>query len=82
MVHKVLVAPSETLEQRSASTAAGGTALTTTAALISIPFGSKYLSLTPRNFLTAVVAQFCINPMLTILATTDALSGTSTHGFT
>ena len=82
MTHKVLVSPSETLEQRAASTAGGGTALSTTLALISIPINSKYLSLTPRNFVTAVVAQYILNPFLTVIATTDALGGTAEHGFT
>lgn len=79
---KSRVSPAETLEQRAASTAGGGTALTTTLALISIPINSKYLSLTPRNFVTAVVAQYILNPFLTIIATTDALGGTIEHGFT
>ena len=82
MVHKVDVSPAETLEQRSASTAGGGTALTTTLALISIPIFSKYLSLTPRNFVTAVVAQYSLNRFLTVITTTDALAGTAEHGFT
>ena len=82
MVHKVNVSPSETLEQRSASTAGGGTALSTTAALISIPINSKYLSLTPRDFNVAVVCQYSLNPFLTIITTTDALAGTAEHGFT
>lgn len=86
MVHdtgKTRVSPAETLEQRAASTAGGGTALTTTLALISIPIGSKYLSLTPRNFASAaVVAQYCLNPFLTVIATTTALGGTTQHGFT
>ena len=81
-VGKTRVSPAETLEQRAASTAGGGTALTTTLALISIPLNSKYLSLTPRNFVTAVVAQYILNPFLTIITTTDALGGTSNHGFT
>ncbi len=81
-VGKTRVSPAETLEQRAASTAGGGTALSTTLALISIPLNSKYLSLTPRNFVTAVVAQYILNPFLTIIATTDALGGTAEHGFT
>ncbi len=82
MVHKVNVSPAETLEQRTASTAGGGTALSTTAALISIPLFSKYLSLTPRDFNVAVVCQYSLNPFLTIITTTDALAGTAEHGFT
>ena len=82
MVHKVNVSPAETLEQRAASTAGGGTALSTTAALISIPINSKYLSLTPRDFNVAVVCQYSLNPFLTIITTTDALAGTAEHGFT
>ena len=70
----MIVQPAETREQRAASTASGGTALTTTLALISIPIGSQYLSITPRNFSAAVVARYTLNPFLTILATTDLLA--------
>ena len=61
-------------EWRAASTAAGGTALTTTALRIPLPRGSKMVQLIPRNFSTAVVAQFNTNPWLTILKTTDLLA--------
>lgn len=61
-------------EVRAASTAAGGTALTTTAVAIGLPEGTRMITLTPRNFVTAVVCQFCFNPYLLILKTTDALA--------
>lgn len=75
MVHRV---QSESIsaplyEVRAASTAAGGTALTTTASLITIPKGSDWVSITPRNFATAVVAKLALNPRLTILKTVDSL---------
>ena len=63
----------ETLEQRAASAANGGTALTSTLALISIPIGSKYMSITPRNFSGVAVAKYTLNPFLTILVTTNSL---------
>lgn len=59
-------------EVRAASTAGGGTALTSTAARIVLPFGTKHIDLVPRNFSTAVVVQWLKNPWLTILKTTDA----------
>jgi hypothetical protein len=59
-------------EFRTASTAAGGTALTTTATFIAIPDGTRHIFLTPRNFSTAVVAKVAFNPYLYVLKTTDA----------
>jgi len=61
-------------EIRAASTAAGGTALTTTLATIGLPLNTKWVSLTPRNFSTAVVAQVLLNPWLTVLKTQDAFA--------
>ncbi len=61
-------------ELRAASTASGGTALTTTAGYIQLPLGSKYLYITPRNFATAVVAKVALNPWLVVLKTTDILA--------
>ncbi len=69
---KTIEAPFE--EIRAASTAGGGTVLSTTLALISLPIGGDWLTLIPRNFVTAVVAQYALNPWLTIIATTDALA--------
>ena len=68
---KTIEAPFE--EIRAASTAGGGTALSTTLALISLPIGGDWLTMLPRNFVTAVVAQYALNPWLTIIATTNAL---------
>ena len=62
------------VEQRALSTAAGGTALTTTAALVVIPDGVNELDLIPRNFVTGVVAQVGLNPYLIVLKTTDNLA--------
>ncbi|KKL86531.1 hypothetical protein LCGC14_1943800 [marine sediment metagenome] len=72
MAQTVNVIPVELTELRAASTASGGTALTSTLALVPIPFGSDYLSITPRNFVGAAVARFLLNPYLTIFYTTDA----------
>ncbi len=64
------------VEHRTISTAGGGTALTTTAALITVPqiAGSGELALTARDFTNAgVVAQYTLNPRLTVLVTNDNL---------
>ena len=60
-------------EIRAASTASGGTALNTIAALISLPIGADWISVTPRNFVGAAVARVAINPWLTIVRTADLL---------
>lgn len=61
-------------EVRSASTAGGGTALTSSAARIVLPRGSKQLFLIPRNFGSgAAVVKFNKNPFLVILKTADLL---------
>ena len=64
-------------EVRVSSTADGGTALTTTAAFVAFPVGTDYVILTPRNFSTAVVCKYSLNPFLTVLKTTDALVAAS-----
>jgi len=74
MSQLVRVLPEHLFELRAASTASGGTALTTTAGLISIPFGSDYLSVTGRNFAEAVVVRWLLNPYLRIIYTTDLLT--------
>ena len=53
--------------------ASKGVALTTTLALTALPIGTNYLKLKPRNFATAVVARYALNPYLVILKTTDLL---------
>lgn len=58
-------------EVRAASTDGGGTALTTTATRIVLPFGTKHIQLIPRNFSTAVVVKWNKNPWLTVIKTTD-----------
>ena len=60
-------------EGRVASTASGGTALTTTATFIRLPRVTSHIILTPRNFSTAVVARFHLNPWLTVLKSTDSV---------
>jgi len=60
-------------ELRAASTASGGSLLTTTASLISIPFGANWISLTPRNFVGCGVARWLLNPYLVIVKTSDLL---------
>lgn len=55
------------------STAGGGTALTTTDAFIAIPPGINAVTITPRNFATAVVAEVALNPFLSVIKTLDAL---------
>ena len=65
-------------EVRAASTAAGGTALSTTAGLITIPMGADWLSLTPRNLVGATVARVALNPRLTIIKTANLLASEGT----
>lgn len=61
-------------EMRAASTAGGGTALTTTASLIMLPDGTKQIAVVARNFSgTTNVVKMAINPFLEIIKTTDAL---------
>lgn len=60
-------------EVTTAGTAGGGTALSGTAGRIFLPPGTKDLSLIPRNFLTAVVAQWLPCPWLTVIKTGDLL---------
>ena len=61
-------------EFRAASTAGGGTALTTTATCIALSLNAHHAFLTPRNFAGAVVAKVAFNPWLTILKTSDNLA--------
>ena len=63
--------PAELNELRAASTASGGTALTSTLGQITLPFGADYVSITPRNFSGAAVARVALNPYLRIFYTTD-----------
>ena len=72
MSQTVNIIPVELTEIRAASTASGGTALSTTLAQDEIPFGSDYLSITPRALSGAAVVRFALNPFLTIFYTTDA----------
>lgn len=61
-------------EVRAASTASGGTALTTAAVFVQVPDGTRYAFVTARNFSTAVVARLAFNPYLVVLKTTDNLA--------
>ncbi len=82
---KAQVIPALLSELRAASTASGGTALTTTATgasaplalgLVSIPFGADYMSITARNFAGCAVVRVSLNPYLSIFATWDAGAST------
>ena len=53
--------------------ASKGVALTTAAAFTGFPEGTHWISMTPRNFATAVVARFLLSPYLLIFKTTDSL---------
>ena len=59
---------------RVASTAGGGTALSTTAAFIRLPRITHHIDMFPNTFSTAVVVKYHINPWLTVLKTTDAMA--------
>tara|TARA_Y100000034_G_scaffold85118_1_gene102098 strand:+ start:716 stop:1531 length:816 start_codon:yes stop_codon:yes gene_type:complete len=56
------------------STAAGGTAITTTEQAILLADGMEYVELITRNYSTAVVVQIGFAPWLTVLRTQDALA--------
>ncbi len=60
-------------ERRAASTASGGTALTTTATYIQLPLPTSRVRLTPRNFATAVVVKYNFNPWLVVLKSLDLM---------
>lgn len=60
--------------RRASSTAGGGTALSTTAGLIGLLQGTKHVQLIARNFATAVVVKYALNPFLIVLKTADALA--------
>ncbi len=75
-MQKVASGPVEYSELRGFG-AAAGVALTTTLALTSIPINATYISMAARNFSGAGVARFLVNPTLTIVATTNALVGTT-----
>ena len=66
--------PGPLSEARTASTAGGGTALTTTASIIGLPTRTTHIGLTARNFTTAVVIKYSLNPFLRIITTTNLLS--------
>ena len=62
-------------ELRAASTAGGGTSLTTTATYIQLPLKSNHIFITPRSFTaTTLVAKVTLNPWLVVLKTTDAMT--------
>src|SRR3990167_2078517 len=62
-------------ESRAASTASGGTALSTTLVTVGFPLGTRLVSLIPRNFASgAVVLRYLLNPWLTVLKTQDAFA--------
>lgn len=67
------VLPGPLGELRAASTAGGGTALSTTAVVIGLWPGTEQVMITPRNFATGVVAEVSTNPYVLVLKTTDAL---------
>lgn len=66
--------PGPLAELRAASAAGGGAALTPTPVFIVLPKGISIVHLFPTSFVTAVVAQFALNPFLTILRTQDNLA--------
>ena len=64
-------------EVRAASTAGGGTSLSTTVARIPLPFGTKWMQLVGSAYVTDTVAQWQKSPWLTIVKTTDSLATTA-----
>lgn len=58
--------------------AAGGVALSTAASFTALPLGTNYVTLLPRNAVTAVVVRYALNPWLIIIKTTDAFASVGT----
>ena len=74
MTHKVETLPPEFTDFRAASTAGGGTAITSTKGIINLPFGSESLHLLGNTYASAAaVIQFLLSPRLTIVFTNDLL---------
>ena len=69
--------PGPLQEARTASTAGGGTALTTAAVIVGIPNGTTHLSMVARNAAAANVLKLALNPFLLILTTANNLQKTS-----
>lgn len=65
-------------EARAASTAGGGTSLSTTATIVGFPNGTTHVAVVARNFSTAVVTKFALNPYLLILKAASALPAAPT----
>lgn len=61
-------------EVKVASTAGGGTALTTAASFTSLYPGTTFIRMVPRNVVTAAVIRYAFNPWLVVFKTTDALA--------
>lgn len=64
--------PATNNELRSPGFTSGGLAGTTTVKTVGLPPGTKNISVTAHNLSTATVAQFMVNPWLTVLKTADA----------
>ena len=74
MTQKVETLPPEFTDFRAASTAGGGTAITSTKGIINLPFGSDSLHLLGNTYASsAAVIQFLLSPRLTIIFTNDLL---------
>jgi hypothetical protein len=61
-------------ELRAASTAGGGTALTTTAARVQLPPGVNLLTLLPHTLATAAVVKIALCPYLVVFKTADDMA--------
>ena len=73
MATEILAGPLGEIQR--ASTADGGTALSTTAAFIQFPLGTQWVSITPRNFSSpTAVVKWLLNPWLFVLKTADLLA--------
>jgi len=65
---------SATLGERRLAGASTGVSLSTTAAITSLIPGTQFIALTPRDFVTAVVLRYSLNPYLVVLHTSDGLA--------
>lgn len=71
--------PGALSEARAASSAGGGTSLSTTASIVGFPNGTSHVAIVARNFSTAVVVKFALNPYLHILKSTDKLATVTSY---
>lgn len=71
--------PGPLSEARAASSAGGGTALTTSPAIVGFLNGTSHVAIVTRNYATGVVCQFALNPTLSIFKTADGFQSVTPY---